>query len=94
MVLWLIILIVLFVGCLLEFTFILYFKKNMSVIGRREWASNEKAYKYEFSLEILKCTCELPLPCTLRFSFKRNSRGIETKNAFEGKPGYNEMTIN
>lgn len=51
----------------------------MSNLGRRELGAGEKALKYEFSLEILRVRVEVPLPCKLKFMWKRNSKGIETK---------------
>lgn len=61
----------------------------MSTLGRKELAANEKAFKYEFSLEILQFTGELPLPCSIRFMWKRNNKSIETKNTYDAKPGLN-----
>ena len=48
----------------------------MSSIGRSELAANEKAFKYEFSLEILALKCEIPFPSSLKFMWRRNLKGI------------------
>lgn len=47
----------------------------------------EKAFKYEFTLEILKYRCQVVVPCTLKFMWKRNSKSIETKNEIPVSPG-------
>ena len=66
---------------------------NMSVIDRKELGPHERQYKYEFTLEILKLSCEIPLPCSLKIMWKRNTRSIETKNSYDVKTGPVEIPI-
>jgi hypothetical protein len=56
-------------------------------------APNERAFKYEFTLKIIKFKCEVPLPCTLRFMWKRNTKSIETKTPYEVAPGIVELVL-
>lgn len=67
----------------------------MSNLGRRELGACEKAFKYEFTLEILRFQCIVPFNCKLKFMWRRNSKSIETKNEIDMRQGVpTELAVN
>lgn len=67
----------------------------MSNLGRRELGPLEKAFKYEFTLEILRFECKVPVPCKLKFMWRRNNKSIETKGDIELKHAVRtELAVN